>query len=221
VSAEIRAKLYPPDTSVPGAAPDSDDESELRPSRKAGGVVSKKVRKARLVRHEEEQVRLKEKRQQDQAKQIARLPAVLSSIKKEAKTHASEQARIAGLRETQPDHRARTSKHEFVAEFPEVPLEDELTDRSLRTIRPALNIVGDQFKSFQEKNMIDVRKQVKGLKRYAHTHAHTHTPEHICSPMIHTYTHELSHFSCALLSSCACLFVSHEELAAVHIAFFV
>ena len=98
-------------------------------------------------------------------KQLKRLGAVVGEIKKEEKVNRLRREEVAGLKESNPDHRAKVSKHEFVAEFPNVPLEEDLEDRSMLTMRPSCTLLSDQFKSFQEKNVIETRKRVTGMKR--------------------------------------------------------
>lgn len=51
--------------------------------------------------------------------------------------------------------------------FPEVPLEHELSKaRSMRETATSTLLLRDQFKRFQEKNVIETRVRVTGLKKY-------------------------------------------------------
>jgi len=168
--AELKAKLNPNPGIVPNALPEEDDESELFPSKKLAKPKTKAQKNSKTRQIQEAFDKAKEKQQASLHKQIARLGSIASEVKNEEKKLKVRHEALEKLKE-HPDHRPKTSKHAFEAPFPEVPLADELSaDRSMRTLAPSFLIMRDQFKRFQEKNLIETRvrvnKQRKLLKSY-------------------------------------------------------
>lgn len=172
-AADLRAKLHPDPKIVENALPESDDESELFPSKKQAKPKTKAQKNAKLRQIQEAYDKAKEKKQIAIGKQIDRLGSVLSEVKNDEKKMKARKESLDKLKEA-PDHRPKTSKHDFEAPFPEVPLEDELTkDRSMRTMTPSMMLMRDQFKRFQEKNIIEPRVRVTGLRRRYRMKAYT------------------------------------------------
>jgi hypothetical protein len=169
----LKVKLNPAPNVVENALPAEDDESELFPSKKQAKPKTKAQKNARLRQIQEAFDKAKEKTQVTINKQIDRLGSVLSGVKNDEKKLRARKETLDKLKED-PDHRPKTSKHEFEAPFPEVPLEDELTkERSMRTMTPSVLLMRDQFKRFQEKNIIEPRVRVTGLRRRYRMKAYT------------------------------------------------
>jgi len=161
----LKKKLNPDPNIVENAFPPEDDESELFPSKKQAKPKTKAQKNAKLRKIQDAFDNAKDKTQVTINKQIDRLGSVLSEVKKDEKKIRARKETLDKLKEN-PDHRPKTSKHEFDAPFPEVPLEDELTkERSMRTMTPSVLLMRDQFKRFQEKNIIEPRVRVTGLRR--------------------------------------------------------
>jgi len=164
-AATLKAKLNPESNVVENALPAEDDESELFPIKKQSKPKTKAQKNAKLRLIQEAYDKAKEKKQVTINKQIDRLGSVLSEVKNDEKKMKARKVTLDKLKED-PDHRPKTSKHEFEAPFPEVALEDELTkERSMRTMIPSMVLIRDQFKRFQEKNIIEPRLRVTGLRR--------------------------------------------------------
>jgi hypothetical protein len=172
-AAELKAKLNPDPKIVENAFPEEDDESELFPSKKQAKPKTKAQKNAKLRLIQEAFDKAKDKKQVTINKQIDRLGSVLSEVKNNEKKLKVRKENLDKLKED-PDRRPKTSKHEFEAPFPEVPLEHELTnDRSMRTMTPSVLLMRDQFKRFQEKNIIEPRVRVTGLRRRYRMKAYT------------------------------------------------
>lgn len=145
------------------APPDQDDESEIVPKKK-------KKRLSKSDRNRQQRARLAtQKREQDKKDkklltQLARADVITKEVIKEEKANMKKKEEIAVLKATQPDRRPRLGKHQYHEEFPTVPLSDELTG-SLRTVKTSHNVLRDQFKSFQNKNMIPATVKQKNRKQ--------------------------------------------------------
>lgn len=162
--AKLHEQLNPPSNIVENALPEEDDESALFPSKKAAKAKTKAQRNAKMRQIQEEYEKEKEKTQAKLGKQIDRLGSILSEVKNEEKKSKSKRDALAKLKE-HPDKRPKISKHAFVPAFPTVPLTSELSkQRSMRETKPSAHLLREQFKRFQEKNVIETRVKVSGKK---------------------------------------------------------
>ena len=100
-------------------------------------------------------------------RQLTRLPVILSSLKKAERAQEKRKAVIARLKATQPMHHPRLGPYPQVVEAPpEVALTDELSG-SVREVRVSVNVVKDAMRRMEERRLIEVRRKVKGNRRYA------------------------------------------------------
>jgi len=121
---------------------------------------NKKLRKIALTEE------LKRKRmQKDLKKQIHILPQVLKDLQEEAKVRTHEKEKINELKKN-PNKPIRLGPNLIEKEFPEVLLTDEVQGGHFRNIRPSGRLVSDQFKRFQERNLIEPRKKNNYTRKY-------------------------------------------------------
>lgn len=153
--AAIHAALQPAPLSGPiaQAPPEWDDESEIITKKKAKRALSKaeRNRQKRIAAKKREQE--KAKKEKSFLKQLGRVEIIQKEVAKQERKKQQEKEKIEHLKATQPDRRPRLGKHKFEEAHPEVPLTEELKG-SLRETKTSVHGLRDQFKRFQEKNMI-------------------------------------------------------------------
>jgi len=121
---------------------------------------NKKLRKIALTEE------LKRKRmQKNLKKQIHILPQVLKDLQEEAKVKTHEKEKIKELKKN-PNKPIRLGPNLIEKEFPEVLLPDEVQGGHFRNVQPSGRLVLDQFKRFQERNLIEPRKKNNYTRKY-------------------------------------------------------
>lgn len=144
------------------APAERDDGSELLAPKKNPPRMTKaeKNKKKKISRKKQLLDELKKLKKVET--QFGRADVVLKEIEKGEKERKKEKDRIAHLKETQPDKRPKLGKHKFEGAMPiDVRLPEELTG-SLRTMKPSIHTMRDQFQRFQDKNLITTTHKQKG-----------------------------------------------------------
>jgi len=147
---------------------DNVEEGEVRPlSTKvvSGRRLTQAQRNKKLRKHALEEELKKKKIQKTLKAHIHNLPQMLSQIKEDELTRQSEKAKTAELKKN-PNKPARLGKNLFEKEFPEILLTEDVKGGHFRNVQPSTKTVSDQFKRFQERNLIEPRKKNKFKRRY-------------------------------------------------------
>jgi len=93
------------------------------------------------------------------------LPTILASLDEDEKTR---QIYLKDLKQKKaiPNKLLRLGPEVIQTEFPEFVLTDEIAGGHFRNIKPSYNLVKNQFKRFQERNLVEPRKKNKYKPRY-------------------------------------------------------
>lgn len=118
-------------------------------------------------------------------KLVNRIPVMMAEMKKAEKLAAKERARVAELKETQPDRKPKLGRYEEQEQFPDFVLTEELpVDGSMRTVKPSTHVVEDQFARFQSRHLIETRKRVKKTKRTIKGRSYERYKDYEASPAV-------------------------------------
>jgi len=149
-------------------ADEEQDESEKRPlntkvlsdRRKTQAQRNKKKRKI-------ERLELEKRKGAQKAlkKQLQKIPEVIKTIDEEEKENAADIERLKELKK-HPDKPLRLGKNLIQKDFPEVLLTEEVAGGHYRNIQPSAKVIKDQFKRFQERNLIEPRTKNRLRRRY-------------------------------------------------------
>lgn len=143
------------------APPERDDGSELFAPKKAPARMTKAEKNKKKKASRKKQLLDELRKQKKVETQLGRADVVLKEIEKSEKERKKEKERIAMLKETQNDKRPKLGKHKFEPAMPiDVRLQEELTG-SLRTMKPSIHTMRDQFQRFQDKNLITTTHKQK------------------------------------------------------------
>jgi len=127
--------------------------------------------KRKKIRDEEED---KKKVRKSVNKQLQQLPTILSSIEEEEAERTQAQQEIKELKEKNPTKKLRLGKNLFQLDFPQMVLTEEIQGGHFRKMKPSYGVVKDQFKRFQERNLIEPRNKNRFKRRYP---LKTYTPK--------------------------------------------
>jgi len=98
-------------------------------------------------------------------KQLQKIPEVLQTIDEEEKKSTIEKEKLKELKKN-PDKPIRLGKTLIQKDFPEILLTEEVGGGHFRNIQPSVKVVKDQFKRFQERNLVEPRLKNRLRRRY-------------------------------------------------------
>jgi len=107
----------------------------------------------------------RKKAQKALKKQLQIIPEVLKTIDEEEKNTQMEHERLKEIKK-HPDKPLRLGKSLIQKEFPEILLTEEVAGGHFRNIQPSVKLIKDQFKRFQERNLIEPRMKNRLKRRY-------------------------------------------------------
>eukprot|EP00455_Lapot_gusevi_P047406 TRINITY_DN63_c0_g1_i1.p1 TRINITY_DN63_c0_g1~~TRINITY_DN63_c0_g1_i1.p1 ORF type:complete len:214 (-),score=72.61 TRINITY_DN63_c0_g1_i1:55-696(-) len=146
---------------------EEDDESSTaapRPPTTADNRVTKTEKNKRQRLHALKRAEKAKANEKQILRDIAHIEEAVQEVQKEEESQQQKLARIQELKTTNPNKRPKFGKHQYQPLFPEVPFSNELKG-SLRLIKPSKNVVMEQFKNFERRNMIEPIKKTKTRQR--------------------------------------------------------
>jgi len=166
ISAQFRIEQFSDEVKDDEENKDEVDDVGPQPARV---VVEKRLTQAQQNKKKRKKLIKEEDKKRKIAKalkeQLKILPNVIQSINEEEKQNQQDKEQLEELKKN-PNKPLRLGKNLYQPDFPDVVLTEDIQGGHFRNIRPSLKVIKDQFKRFEEKNIIEPRTKARYKRRY-------------------------------------------------------